>query len=236
MKRKNPSNPGYQYKKKKQCRQEPKHNAPALKETERSGLSVSLAEGVSAIDRLGSYCFTGFPKSLMGSVLKPLGTMDGVERGAWPYIDAQLLDLQGGGGLSLGLWPRGENGRPLLMHVASIGFHYGPEAAASRHSNTWFRELGSLEVGGPSGAAKILEEIFRDLWVPQMVAFVTHQFNRALGKGIWSQGASSGMQESVERQREAVQAWSQSINPFSWEYVRHPTPFWRSNANFGGIY
>jgi hypothetical protein len=45
------------------------------------GLRVALAEGVSALDRLGSYCFTGFPKSLMGSVLKPLGTIEGIEQG-----------------------------------------------------------------------------------------------------------------------------------------------------------
>jgi len=34
-----------------------------------TGLHVALAEGVSALDRLGSYCFIGFPRSLIGSVL-----------------------------------------------------------------------------------------------------------------------------------------------------------------------
>jgi hypothetical protein len=43
------------------------------------GLYVALAEGVAALNRLGSYCFTGFPKSLMGSVLAPLGTIDSIE-------------------------------------------------------------------------------------------------------------------------------------------------------------
>lgn len=51
------------------------------------GLSAALSEGVAAIDRLGSYCFTGFPTSLMGSVLGPLGTLDGIQAGAWPYIN-----------------------------------------------------------------------------------------------------------------------------------------------------
>lgn len=45
------------------------------------GLCVALAEGVSALDRLGSYCFTGFPRSLMGSVLTPLGTIESIEQG-----------------------------------------------------------------------------------------------------------------------------------------------------------
>ena len=196
-----------------------------------TGLGVALAEGVSALDRLGSYCFTGFPKSLMGSVLNPLGTIDGIERGAWPYIDARMLDLQGSRGLRIALWPRGEDGRPLLMHVASIGFHYGPEAAASRHSNVWFQELGGLGVGGPSSAAKFLEELFRDLWVPQMVAFVTYQFSRALGKGNRNQEGSSRTQESVEHQRKTVHQWSQSSNPFSWVYVHRPVSLSRPSTN-----
>jgi hypothetical protein len=91
------------------------------------------------------------------------------------------------------------------MHVASISFHYGPEAAASRHSNVWFQEMGGLGVGGLSSAAKFLKEMFQDLWVPQMVAFVTYQFSRALGKGNQSQGCCRGTQESVEHQRKTVQ-------------------------------
>jgi hypothetical protein len=186
------------------------------------GLGVALAEGVSALDRLGSYCFTGFPRSLMGSVLKPLGTLDGIEQGAWPYINPRILDLQGGGSFSLAQWPRGENGRPLLMHVASIAFHYGPEAAASRHSNVWFKELGGMKVRGPSGAARFLEEMFRDLWVPQMISFITYQFNRALNKGSRNQEFSSQTPANVqlaEHQREVVQQWSQASHPFSWAYV-----------------
>ena len=68
------------------------------------GVDVALAEGVAAIDRLGSYCFTGFPKSLMASVMKPLHTIDSIEQGAWPYLDPHLLDLQTvGGTLNLAL-------------------------------------------------------------------------------------------------------------------------------------
>jgi hypothetical protein len=65
------------------------------------GLCVALAEGVSAINRLGSYCFTRFPRSLMGSVLQPLGTIEGIEQGGWPFIDPRMLDLQGAGNLSI---------------------------------------------------------------------------------------------------------------------------------------
>ena len=190
------------------------------------GLGVALAEGVSALDRLGSYCFTGFPKSLMGSVLGPLGTVDGIRQGAWPYINPRMLDLQDtGGSLCLARWPRGENNRPLLMHVASIAFHYGPEVAASRHSNVWFKELGGMLIRGPSGAAKFLEDLFRDLWIPQTVAFVDHQFNRALRQGSRSEDYGSKTKEELqllEHQHTLIRQWSQSDHPFSWAYVNNP--------------
>lgn len=65
------------------------------------GLCVALAEGVSALDRLGSYCFTRFLRSLIGSVLQPLGTIEGIEQGGWPFIDPRMLDLQGASKLCL---------------------------------------------------------------------------------------------------------------------------------------
>src|SRR5689334_6107969 len=88
------------------------------------GLCVALAEGVSALDRLGSYCFTGFLRSLMGSVLQPLGTIEGIEQGGWPFINPRILDLQGAGNLSLARWPQRNNGRPIIIHIASIAFYY----------------------------------------------------------------------------------------------------------------
>jgi hypothetical protein len=43
------------------------------------GLCVALAEGVLALNCLSSYCFTSFPKLLMGLVLAPLGIIDSIE-------------------------------------------------------------------------------------------------------------------------------------------------------------
>ena len=67
------------------------------------GLGVALAEGVSALDRLGSYCFTRFPKPLLRSVLQPLGTIDSIKQGGWPFLDPCMLNLQGARNLSLAL-------------------------------------------------------------------------------------------------------------------------------------
>jgi hypothetical protein len=176
-----------------------------------TGLGVALAEGVAALDRLGHYCFTGSPQVLMSSVLKPLRTMDSLQRGGWPFVDPGMLDLrQGDGTLDIATWPRTKDGRPIFMHVASLAFHYGPEIAASRHSLVWFRDLGGKSITGPASATRFLEELFRDLWIPQMVAFVSHQLRRR------ANGDQVSSSQWLQEQRSLVETWSRSPFPFSW--------------------
>ncbi len=43
------------------------------------GLSIALVKGISILDHLGSYYFTRFPKSFIGLVLSPLGTINGIQ-------------------------------------------------------------------------------------------------------------------------------------------------------------
>jgi hypothetical protein len=51
------------------------------------GLGIALAKSVLVLNQLGSYCFIRFPKSLIGSVLGPLGIIDGIKQRIWPYIN-----------------------------------------------------------------------------------------------------------------------------------------------------
>ena len=176
-----------------------------------TGLGLALSEGVAAVDRLGHYCFTGSSKALISSVLKPLRTIDSLRQGAWPFLDPQMLDLRHGEGrIDVVQWPRAKDGRPIFMHVAALAHHYGPEVAASRHSLVWFRDLGGKSIWGPAGATQFLEEVFRELWIPQMVAFVCHQLRRRMGKGsdpaLW------------QSQRSLIESWASSPHPFSWWY------------------
>jgi len=187
------------------------------------GVDVALAEGVAAIDRLGSYCFTGFPRALMGAVMKPLHTIESIERGAWPYIDPHLLDLQTvGGRLNLALWPRGPKERPVLMHVAALTFHYGAAVATSRHTHVWFQELGGKDMMGPSRVTKFLEDFFQDLWLPQNVVFIQSHLERCLRAEDrrrdvpGSPGREAGL---VEHRRSLLDRWCRSPHPFSWRSV-----------------
>jgi hypothetical protein len=185
-----------------------------------AGPSVALAEGLAALDRLGSYCFTGFPRSLMGSVLKPLGTIESIEQGAWPYITPALLDLHvADAQLNVALWPRGEKGRPILMHVAALAYHYGSAVAISRQNHVWFEELGGRSVTGPSGITEYLAELFQELWMPQMVGFVKHHVEGILREGDRSKDTNTFPARdplSQEQRRGHLDRWSQSRYPFSW--------------------
>jgi hypothetical protein len=172
---------------------------------------TSSISSLAALDRLGHYCFIGLPQVLMSSVLKPLRTIDSLQRGGWPFLDPSMLDLrQGEGTLDIVQWPRAKDGRPLFMHVASLAFHYGPEIAASRHSLVWFRDLGGKSISGPASAARFLEDMFRDLWIPQMVAFVSHQLRRHASRD------QDSPPQLLQEQRSLVEKWSCSLQPFSW--------------------
>jgi hypothetical protein len=180
------------------------------------GVDVALAEGVAAIDRLGSYCFTGFPRSLMGSVMKPLQTIESIEQGAWPYIDPAMLDLQAvGGRLNLALWPRGAKDRPVLMHVAALTFHYGPAVGVSRHTHVWFQDLGGKDMTGPSRVRKFFDDFFEDLWQPEMVRFVQVPLERDIRRRE-CQGLPEYELPLLENQRNLLKRWAQSPHPFSW--------------------
>lgn len=145
---------------------------------------------------------------LMSSVMKPLRTIDSLRRGGWPFIDPHMLDLRHGeGSIDLASWPRSENKRPIFMHVAYLGFHYGPEVAASRQNIVWFRDVGGQSILGPAGASRFLEDLFRDLWIPQMVAFVRYQLRR--------DGHLSNSPELPEKLA-MLEEWSRSAHPFSW--------------------
>jgi hypothetical protein len=122
-----------------------------------------------------------------------------------------MLNLRHGKGtIDILQWPRDKDRRLIFMHIALLLYYYRPKVAASRHSLVWFRDLGGKSISGPPGATRFLQDLFRDLWIPQMVAFVSHQLRRR----------ASGDQESnsqlLQEQRSIVETWSRSPHPFSW--------------------
>ncbi|KAI3573578.1 hypothetical protein IWW34DRAFT_886964 [Fusarium oxysporum f. sp. albedinis] len=172
-----------------------------FREAGSKGLGMALSEGVAALDRLGNFCFTGDPRVLPTKVMRLLG------RG--------LVNLVG--------WPQLSNGRPVLMHVASLEYHYDRTVASNRHSQLWFVELGGRSIDGMDRMTTFLHEVFRDLWVPETVTFIARQVRRGLNRGIRSGGRSGvgahhgdadpSNEESAQAMI-ALEAWKARESPF----------------------
>jgi hypothetical protein len=187
------------------------------------GLDMALSEGVAALDRLGNFCFTGDPRVLPTKVMRLLGTMDSLKTCGWPFISPRMLDIREGQGLvNLVGWPQLSNGRPVLMHVASLEYHYDRTVASNRHSQLWFAELGGRLIDGMDRMTTFLHEVFRDLWVPETVTFIARQIRRGLNRGLRSGGrvgvgthgdADTSNTESAQAMS-ALEAWEEQDSPF----------------------
>ncbi|PNP37738.1 hypothetical protein TGAMA5MH_10357 [Trichoderma gamsii] len=186
------------------------------------GLGLASSEGVAALDRLGHFCFTGDPRVLPSKVFGLLGTMEGLRTQGWPHISPRMLNLQKGKEiLNLARWPRGKDGRLSLMHIPALAYHYGPAVAASRHSQLWFSELGGQRIEGLGGVTTFLGQVFRDVWVPETVAFMSHQLHRSLSQSARGRsGAASGEVEAVPKAAAALETWEQGDAPFSWSHYQ----------------
>lgn len=111
---------------------------------------------------------------------------------------------------------------PRILYCFELTLYfYCPLVQRFCHSELQFNELGGLRVQGPSSAATFIEEVIQELWKPQMIGFVRYHCQRTLNKGSRSQGLSNGQGalQLLEDRQEQVRQWSQSKNPFSWEYV-----------------
>lgn len=180
------------------------------------GLDIALSESIAVLDRLGHFCFTGDPRVLPNTVLGPLVTMESLKKGAWPFISPDMLDFrESHGKMDVVRWPRTTDKQPILLHVAALAYHYGAVVAANRHSQVWFGQLQDGAIGDVRSAGRFLEEMFCNLWVPQMMLFLTYQFRRQINRGIRSGMDSNERLRRLEGFRAALEVWESCDEPFS---------------------
>lgn len=184
-----------------------------------AGLSLADAEGLALIDRLGNYCFTGDPRVLPGRVLRPLRTMQSLQSGAWPYFDPHVLDLRNRlSRIDLACWPQDGQGVHLLLHIASLRFHYTISVAAARLSHMRFRVLRQTALTCYASAAPFICALFQGDWQRQMVAFLVPQLRRTLG--AWARAEGGGEEAGLIDAE--IQQWRDSPMPFAARYVPDP--------------
>ena len=65
------------------------------------------------------------------------------------------------------------------MHIASLLYHYSSVVGTSHHTHIWFQELGTRRMNSPSRITYLFENLFKDLWLPEIVSFVKEHLKRA---------------------------------------------------------
>ena len=169
----------------------------------KTGLPVELGEAMAAVDRLGSFCFTGDRRVLPSTTFRYLGTMESIKNHAFPYIDPGRLNMAGQGRMNLKNWPGVQNRRVHLLQAASLQYHYGKQVAAGRESEARVH-LMSRDV---NAAAEYIEEVFRTHFVPEMRQFFSGRIRKLLQKRGRSVTLPDDQREKLRKARLCLDDW-----------------------------
>ncbi|KAK1973871.1 hypothetical protein LZ30DRAFT_694734 [Colletotrichum cereale] len=189
------------------------------------GLDLARSEAVAVIDRLGGYMFSGHPRRLPKTVLRPLGTFESLWAGGWPFLDPAVLDLgasgSGGAVINMARWPHSpKTGRPVLLHVRELAYHYGARVASCRESAVWFALLGEGAFTSKTAVTAFAKEVIRKLWIPQTKDFLLQQLRRRLHKGGGGDAGRPITTEEIGACRGAIAAWEAAPDAFTWNALR----------------
>ncbi|KAG6094934.1 hypothetical protein E4U14_008369 [Claviceps sp. LM454 group G7] len=176
------------------------------------GLTLADSEAVAIFDRLGGYIFTGSDRHLPGRVLRPLGTVESLRRGGWPYIDPDILNI-GSGSINLQRWPMSpDTGRPTLLHTDELRFHYGAVVAASRESELWLAQLSDEGITGPQAMIDYVTELVERRWVIETRGFMAKQLRKKLHRS--TPGGTLLSSVDILAGDRALAAWEEEAYPF----------------------
>ncbi|KAL3290631.1 F-box domain-containing protein [Colletotrichum asianum] len=183
-----------------------------------------MEQAVAIVDRLGGYMFSGHPRHLPRTVLRPLGTLESLWAGGWPFLDPAVVSLgapgSGGAVINMGRWPHSaRTGRPVLLHVRELHHHYGARVASCRENAVWFAQLGEHAFASKTAVAVFAEELVRELWVLQTRTFIMQQLRRRLHEGGGDPGRPITM-ENIASCETTMAAWEAAPNAFTWKALQ----------------
>ena len=178
-----------------------------------AGLNFALSKGLSALDRLGNYCFTGNACSLPSYIFAHLGTTESLLHCGWPYIDPTILDLRPSHGyLNPEGWPRQPNGHPRLLHVAALEYYYTKQVAEQRTYSIWLQDLQVKYITNLRSAITFLADVITHIWLPQMTSWLFKQVERTVKSNSYFQEHNA---PTVAANLQALEAWQDDSHPFS---------------------
>jgi hypothetical protein len=177
-----------------------------------AGLNFALSEGLSALDRLGNYCFTGNACSLSSRIFAHFGTTQSLLQCGWPYINPAILDLRPSHGyLNLQGWPQNASSRPYLLHVAALEYYYTKQVAEQRIYSIWLQDLQVKRVTNLRSAIEFLTDVVTHTWLPQMTLWLFKQAERTVKSDSYFQKHNAA---TVAADLHALEAWRDSSHPF----------------------
>ncbi|KAG6040970.1 hypothetical protein E4U17_001837 [Claviceps sp. LM77 group G4] len=179
------------------------------------GLNVANSEAVAVLDRLGGYVFTGSDRHLPERVLRPLGTVESIRCHAWPFIDPAKLNMTRGT-IDMQTWPTSsETGRPMLLHVDELRYHYGAVVADSRESELWLAQLGDDGIRNMSQMSAFVAELVEGRWVPETRSFLAQRLRKKLNRS--TPGGAHLSSDDILVGAQALAAWEEESYPFRME-------------------
>ncbi|KAG6125432.1 hypothetical protein E4U38_007652 [Claviceps purpurea] len=182
------------------------------------GLNVANSEAVAVLDRLGGYIFTGSDRHLPERVLRPLGTVESIRLRAWPFIDPAKLNMHRGT-INMQTWPTSsETGRPMLLHVDELRYHYGAVVAESRESELWLAHLSDDGIRNTSQMSAFVAELVEKRWVPETRYFMAQQLRKRVSQS--KPGGAHLSSDAISAGAQAIAAWEEESYPFRMEALK----------------
>ena len=137
-----------------------------------NGLPIPLLKGISLVERLMVYCYTGDRRNLVPRIMKRTKMMDSLKSRAWPYINLNILNLHHNGLLNVMDWPDDADSKPILSHISSIQFWYPPQLAEAQRQRAALEYFGLNRVLTRNDIVQIIETLLKTTWIPDMTEFV----------------------------------------------------------------
>ncbi|KAK4060174.1 uncharacterized protein Triagg1_10872 [Trichoderma aggressivum f. europaeum] len=167
------------------------------------GLSIELGEAMAAVDRLGSFCFTGDRRVLPRATFEYLGTSNSLRHHAFPYINPKILGFAGRGRIEMCDWPGVRDRKVHLLQAATLQFYYGKQVAAGREAEAQVQ----LIAANTQAVADFIKVVFRRHFIPEMCQFFAARTRKLLQKRRRGEALTAGQERDVQTAYAELDAW-----------------------------
>lgn len=171
--------------------------------TKGRGLSIALGEAMAAVDRLGSFCFTGDRRVLPRAIFDYLGTAKSLKHHAFPYINHKMLGFAARAHIDMDNWPGVRDKKVHLLQAATLQFYYGKQVAAGREAEARVKLIAI----NTHAVADFIKEVFKSHFIPEMCQFFAARTRKLLQKRRRGEALTAEQEADVQTAYAELGAW-----------------------------